>query len=428
MQKIRKFNKLAINGGRPLFKFKNKHFIGKSERKVAIKILKSGELSGFSASANQEFFGGKYVKLLEKNFRKKFKSKYAVAFNSATTALYSAIMSIKPEPGDEIITTPYTMHATATSILQSNCIPIFAEVSQDDFNLSPESVKSKITKKTKAIILVNLFGQSGRSKELMKIAQKNKITLIEDNSQSPGAVTPHGMAGTVGDIGVFSFNRHKTIQSGEGGVMLCKNKNHWLNACLVRNHGEAVTKKFKVKNIANTFGLNLRMTEIEAGIANEQLKKLKKLNSIKQKNARSIVSVLKNFKFFEIPKAKSGYSNVFYFLPILYKKNNLGLKKSKLCQILSAEGLSFRDGYREPLYHEPVFKKKIGFGRSGWPFTLINKKRLRNIYNKKNFSNLEKIQNEKLIIFNQLNFDINKKIQKKLKQLMKEIIFYKHEF
>ena len=252
--------------------------------------------------------------------------------------------------------------------------------------------------------------------------------MIEDNSQSPGAMTPAGFAGTVGDIGIFSFNRHKTIQSGEGGVMVCKNKKHWLNACLVRNHGEAVTKKFKVKNIENTFGLNFRMTEIEAGIAIEQLKKLKKLNSIKQKNAEKIISILKKFKFFQIPKIKKGYTNVYYFLPIIYHKKNLGLEKSKLCKILSAEGLSFRNGYREPLYHEPVFKKKLGFGRKGWPFSFINKSRLQKLYNKKYFQSLEKIQSEKLIVFNQLNFNINKKIQKKLYQLIKEIVLYKNEF
>ena len=127
MQKFRNFNKLAFNGGKPLFKYQEKHFIGIEEKNIVNKILKSGELSGFSASASKEFFGGKYVKKLEKNFRQKFKSKHAVAFNSATTALYAAIMAIKPEPGDEIITTPYTMHATATSILQANCVPIFAE-------------------------------------------------------------------------------------------------------------------------------------------------------------------------------------------------------------------------------------------------------------------------------------------------------------
>ena len=201
MQKFRQFNKLAFNGGKPLFKYKDKHFIGPEERNVVNKILKSGELSGFSASASEEFWR-QICKNSRKNFRHKFKSKHAVAFNSATTALYAAIMAIKPEPGDEIITTPYTMHATAPSILQSNCIPIFADISDDDFNLSPESVQ-KITKRTKAIVLVNLFGQSGRSKELSKIAKDNKIFLIEDNSQSPGAMTPSGYAGTIGDIGII---------------------------------------------------------------------------------------------------------------------------------------------------------------------------------------------------------------------------------
>lgn len=428
MSQLRKFSKLAINGGKPLFKYKNVHFIGSNEKSVVNKIMKTGELSGFSAAANKDFFGGKYVNLLEESFRKKFKTKYAVAFNSATSALYAAIMALKPNPGDEIITTPYTMHATATSIVQANCIPIFADISPDDFNLSPESVLSRITKKTKAIILVNLFGQSGRSKELVKIAKKYRIHLIEDNSQSPGALTPQGQAGTVGDMGVFSFNRHKTIQSGEGGVLICKTKNHWLNTCLIRNHGEAVTKEFKIKDIANTFGLNFRMTEIEAGIANEQLKKLSKLNLIRKKNAKKIINVLKKFNFFEIPKIKAGYNHVFYFLPILYKKEGLRLPKSKICKILSAEGLIFRNGYRTPLYEEPIFKKQLGFGKKGWPFNQSNRNRLKKNYDSKNFKNLENIQQNQLIIFNQLNYNFDKIKEKKLEQLLKEIYLYRNEF
>ena len=153
MQKLRKFKNLAINGGKPLFKFKDKHFIGVAEQKVVNKILKSGELSGFSASANKEFFGGRYVKLLENNFKKRFKTKYAIAFNSATTALYAAIMSIKPNPGDEIITTPYTMHATATNFT-GKLHSTFAEVSQDDL-IFPQKGYKKNYEKNKAIILVN---------------------------------------------------------------------------------------------------------------------------------------------------------------------------------------------------------------------------------------------------------------------------------
>lgn len=95
---------------------------------------------------------------------------------------------------------------------------------------------------------------------------------------------------------------------------------------------------------------------------------------------------------------------------------------------MSAEGLSFRDGYREPLYHEPLFKRKIGFGKNGWPFSFLDTKRLKAIYDVKNFASLEKIQKEKLIIFNQLNFSITHDIKKKLSQLMKEIIKYKNEF
>ena len=339
MNKIRVFKKMAINGGKPLIYFKKKtHSIGPKEIKAVNKVLKSGELSGFSASSNKEFFGGSEVIKLENSFKKLFKVKYAVAFNSATSAIYASIMSLKLEPGDEIITTPYTMPATATSILQANCIPVFADISLDDFNLDPKSVKKLINKKTKAIILVNLFGQSGRSKQLKMLAKKNNLKLIEDNSQSPGAMTPYGLAGTIGDIGIFSFNRHKTIQSGEGGVLITNSKRFRYNSCLIRNHGESVAKAWKIKDLINIIGQNLRMTEMEATVANEQIKRLNELNKIKALRVKWIKEVFSGFNFLKFPKNKKGYTHVNYFLPIIFDETKINISREKFCKIVSKEG------------------------------------------------------------------------------------------
>lgn len=425
MNRYRTLDKMAIKGGKPaIFLDKKTHSIGPKEIKAVNKVLKSGELSGFSASSNKEFFGGPEVINLEKSFKKIFKTKYAVAFNSATSAIYAAIMSLKLEPGDEIITTPYTMPATATSILQANCIPVFADISLDDFNLDPKSVKQRITKKTKAIILVNLFGQSGRSKELKKIANKHNLKLIEDNSQSPGAMTPHGPAGTIGDMGIFSFNRHKTVQSGEGGVLITNSKSLSYYTCLVRNHGESVARAWKIKDLRNIIGQNLRMTEMEATVANEQIKRLKELNKVKALRVKWIKKELSGFDFLKFPENKSGYTHVNYFLPIIYDENKINISRKKFCKIVSKEGFTMRSGYREPLYNEPVFKKKICFGKNNWPFK-INGKMTKVKYDKRLFPNTELIQNKRLIIINELNHNINKKHILKLKQIVNEIFQYR---
>jgi perosamine synthetase len=423
--KIRNFKELAYNGGKPLIGLQKLfcNSISSREKKAALKVIDSGELSGFSASANKEFFGGKEVLKLERSFKKKFNTKFAVAFNSATSAIYASIMSLKLDPGAEIITTPYTMHATVASILQANCIPVFADINNDDFNLDPESVKKKITKKTKAIIVVNLFGQAGRLLELKKIAKKNSIYLIEDNSQSPGSLTPNGFSGTVGDLGIFSFNRHKTIQSGEGGVLITNSKNLYFNACLSRNHGESVVREWKIKDIKNTIGQNLRMTEIIAAIANVQFSRLNELNKIRIKRANWFKKILSKYDFLEFPKVKKKYTNVYYILPIIYKKNILRINRDKFCKIVSSEGITFRPGYRIPLYDEPFYKKKICFGSKNWPYS-CNKNYKKAKIDKKNFPNTEKAQKE-IILIQHLGKNISFNQIKKLEQILDEIIKYK---
>lgn len=427
--RLRDFKKMAINSGVPIFKNKKifSNFIGIKERKAALSVLKYGELSGFSAAANSDFFGGPEVLNLEKEFKKKFKSKYAVAFNSATSAIYASLMSLKLNPGDEIITTPYTMHATVASILQCNCIPVFADVSEDDFNLDPTSVTKAITKRTKAIIVVNLFGQPGRLKELKVLAKKKKINLIEDNSQSPGAKTPLGLAGSIADAGIFSFNRHKTIQSGEGGVLITNSKKIYFNSCLIRNHGESVVREWNIKDTRNTIGQNLRMTEVIAAIANVQFSRLKELNGVRIKRANWYKKYLKKYPFLKFPKIKSGYSNVFYLLPILYDEKFLGISRKKFCNIISKEGIIFRPGYREPLYNEPFYKKKICFGKKGWPYS-ANKKHLKTKIDIKKYPNIEKLQRKSLILVQHLSTNIHETDIIKLTQIVDEIIKYKEKF
>ncbi len=427
--KLRNFKNMAINSGLPIFRDKKifTNSIGYKEEKAAVNVIKNGELSGFSAAANSDFFGGPEVLNLEKKFKKKFKTKYAVAFNSATSAIYASLMSLKLNPGDEIITTPYTMHATVASILQCNCIPVFADIATDDFNLDPTSVKKAITKKTKAIIVVNLFGQPGRLKELKAISKKKKIYLIEDNSQSPGAKTPLGLAGSVGNAGIFSFNRHKTIQSGEGGVLVTNSKNIYFNSCLIRNHGESVVREWGIQDTRNTIGQNLRMTEIIAAIANVQFSRLNELNNIRIKRANWYKKYLSKYPFLKFPKLKNGYSNVFYLLPFLYDEKYLGVSREKFCKIISSEGINFRPGYREPLYNEPFYKKKICFGLNGWPYS-ANKKHLKNKIDLKKFQNVEKLQRKNLILVQHLSSNVNEADIIKLTKIIDEIIQYKEKF
>src|SRR5262249_14347699 len=158
----------------------------------------------------------------EEAFCERFAIAHAVSVNSATSGLHSAVVASLAGLGDEVIVPPYTMSATATCVAMVNATPIFADIRPDTFCLDPEDVRRKISPRTKAIIGVNLFGQAAPLRALRKLADQHGLILIEDNAQAPGAVTDGVPTGTIGHMGVFSLNCHKTIQCGEGGVVVTR--------------------------------------------------------------------------------------------------------------------------------------------------------------------------------------------------------------
>ena len=276
-------SELAIFGGKPVREkpFLPYNTIGEEEKKAVMEVLDSGVLSNFYGSYDPRFYGGERVKKLEREWEEYFNIKYAVSVNSATSGLYTAVGAIGVEPGDEVIVTPYTMSASASAVLVYGAIPVFVDIEEDTFCLDPKKIKEAITPRTKAIIVVHLFGHPAKMDEILEIAKENDLKVIEDAAQAPGALYKGRHAGTIGDIGVFSLNCHKTIQSGEGGIIVTNNEEIAGRCQLIRNHGENVVKPLGITNLSNMLGWNYRMTEMEAAVASEQLKKLKSLNEVR---------------------------------------------------------------------------------------------------------------------------------------------------
>ena len=181
-------NKLAIFGGKKLIlkKFKKFNTYNHRELNAATKVIKSGNLSQYLGAAGKYFHGGKFVRTFEKKIENYFGVKRAIVVNSWTSGLIAAVGALDIEPGDEIITAPWTMAASATAILHWNCIPVFADVEPDTFCIDPASVESLITKKTKAILSIDIAGQSADMKNLKKIAKKYNLKIITDSAQAPG--------------------------------------------------------------------------------------------------------------------------------------------------------------------------------------------------------------------------------------------------
>ncbi len=365
-------SKLALLGGRPVSRkgFTSYNSIGREEQNAAVKVMRGKVLSAFVARAGEHFLGGKYVKGFERMFCNYFNVKYAVSFNSASTALQAAVGALGIGPGDQVITSPFTMSATASAVLFNNALPVFADIDENNFCLDPRSVEINITEKTKAILAVNLSGGTPDYDSIIKIAKKNNLKIIEDNAQAPGATYKGKYTGTIGDIGVFSFNFHKTIQCGEGGVLVTNNKGYALRAQLIRNHGEVVMDDL----IGNSqkdepiLGNNFRLTELQAAIAIEQLKKLKKLNEQRIALADYLTGKLKKFSWLVAPQVSREDKHVYYVYSLRFLENIIGVSREVFATAMLAEGFIVNQGYQKPLYLLPIYQNKEIYPNSKFPF------------------------------------------------------------
>ncbi|MDP2629328.1 MAG: DegT/DnrJ/EryC1/StrS family aminotransferase, partial [Candidatus Harrisonbacteria bacterium] len=364
-------SKLALFGGDPVFKktLSPIHNIGREEVTQVLKVLEKGPLSGFLASAGEGFSGGPTVQELERRFSRKFKIKHAVSFNSATTALHGAMAALGIGPGDEVIVSPYTMSASATAILMNGAIPIFADIDAKTFCLSPSSVQKCISRRTKAIMAVNLFGQSANYHRLISIGKKYGLAIVEDNAQSPGAKYEGLYTGTIGDVGIFSFNLHKIIQAGEGGMLVTNSDTLALRARLARNHGEVVVDQIDQYAAGPIIGSNYRMPEVIAAIMLAQLPKLNFFNRGRIKLVRQLERGLKTLEGISPAYTDPKSTHVYYRYAMKVDEKKLGISRDRLADAMRAEGFSLSKGYVKPIYLLPVFQQRKVFNQTNFPFS-----------------------------------------------------------
>jgi len=363
-------NQLAIFGGKPIinYTFKKYNTIGEEEVEATQSVLKSGVLSKFIGCWDEDFYGGPKIKEFEKKWADFFKVKHAITVNSNTSGLIAAIGAIGIEPGDEVIVSPWTMSASATAILIWNAIPVFADIDPYTFNLDPISIEANITPYTKAIMVPDIFGQSADLDTIMNLAKKYNLKVIEDCAQAPGALYKNRYVGTNSDIGVFSLNYHKHIHTGEGGICVTNNDELAERLQLIRNHAEAVVADKPMSYFSNLIGFNFRMTEIEAAIGIEQLKKLPMLIQKKQVCAQQLTEGLKSFKGLKTPLIFPENTHVYYTYPLLLDIKELGISRETILAALTAEGVpALSSGYTN-IHLLPIYQKKIAYGTQGFPW------------------------------------------------------------
>ncbi|MFX1392390.1 MAG: DegT/DnrJ/EryC1/StrS family aminotransferase [Promethearchaeota archaeon] len=343
------------------------------EKKEVLKVMESQMLT---------LLAGNVVKNFEKEFANYIGVKHAIGVNSGTAALHIAIAALEIGPGDEIIVPPFTFIATASSILQNNAIPIFADIDNKTYTLDPNSVKKQITNKTKAIIPVHLAGITADIDPLLEIANDNNLYIIEDACQAHGAKYKGKKVGSIGDLGAFSFYPSKNMTTGEGGMITTNNDELAEQSRLIRHHGEPSWYVY------NRLGWNYRMTEIQGAIGRVQLKKLDENIKIRNKNANYLTEKVNNINGIDTPYVPEYCEPAFNYW--------IGRIQPKIIRLNKQDFMEkFPQGkilYPKPLYQTNLFQQKIAYPKGcPWSCPFYGKEIE---YSKINLAVVEKITKE----------------------------------
>lgn len=383
---------LALLGGKPVRSkpFASGVIVDAEERRQIAAVLKSKEFSRFMGSPTDDiervlrlssaealdynpqyftFLGGRKVREFERDFAKAFGARYAVSVNSATSGLTAAVLALGIEPGDEVLTTCMSFNATAAAVVAAGGVPVFCDVSAENFCLDPKQVERHITPQTKAVLVVHLLGNPADMDALLAIAKKRKLKVIEDCAQSPGVKYKGRWVGTIGDLGVFSLQETKNITTGEGGMITTDDPEFAARCRLIRNHGESVPDaSWSDERLVNIVGYNFRMTELTAALGVAQLKKLPKNNAARHKNAQHLASKLRGLPGLSVQRWSPGA--VCHVMALLYDEAVTGVARLNVVHALRAEGIPIGTGYAKLMHHTPLYQRRIAFGRRGFPFTL----------------------------------------------------------
>jgi len=292
---------------------------------------------------NTAFNLGQDLRDFEEEFADFCNAKYSVGVSSGTDALIIALRALNIGPGDEVITVPNTFVATVEAISLAGAAPVFVDIKNDDFNIDTSLIEEKISKKTKAIIPVHLFGQPANMKEITGIAKKHDLYVIEDACQAHGAEFENKKAGTFGSIGAFSFYPGKNIGAyGDGGAVITDDEALYEKMYSMRSHGESE------KNIHDIIGSTNRLDNLQAAVLRVKLKYLEGWNESRRNNARLYKKYLRDLEL-ELPEEIGNRKHVYHLYVI--KVNN----RDKIREKLFERGVATGIHYPVPIHLQPAY-------------------------------------------------------------------------
>ncbi len=326
--------------------FQNLPLLDGNEEKYVLDCINSGWISS----------SGPYVKKFEESFAKYCDSSHGVSCSNGTVALHMALLALNIGPGDEVIVPNYTLIADSNMVILAGAKPVFVDVDKKNWCIDAKLIEEKITEKTKAIILVHMYGHACNINEIREICKTKNIKIIEDAAQAHGTLYKQKKIGSFGDVACFSFYATKTLTSGEGGIILTNSKDLADKLKLIRSHGfEPGDRRY----IHKTFGLNYRISNIQAAIALAQVEKADEIVSKKIKIAELYKQELSSLKEV-IFQEEDNWTQSSWWNVVIALKNPSQSMREQLRNYLSSNNiesrLPFQSLHKQPLYSNPIIE------------------------------------------------------------------------
>jgi len=355
--------KLALLGGEPAINERlptvedaSGRFFGNEELELVTEVIKSGKMNYVIGSKTTRF---------ENEFADKYGVGYAAACSSGTASIHGAVISLDLEPGDEVIVAPITDMGTIIPILMQNLVPVFADVDPELHNIDPLKIEEKVTGKTRAIIVVHMFGHPVDMDPVIKIARKYNLYVIEDCCQAFLTRYKGRLCGTIGDIGCFSFQQSKHMTTGDGGMIITNNDKLGRRMKLCVDKGWPRDGEFRDHLfLAPAY----HMTELQAAVGIAQLEKLDRIVECRRKIANMLTGMLSELKVIKPPVEREWAVHTYWKYPIKVDLDGITSDMDAIAHALKMEGLECWAGYTKvPIYMYNVLTIPYTYGRSGYP-------------------------------------------------------------
>lgn len=322
--------------------------------KVASPSITQPDVEALNASLlSGHLTSGPKVREFEQAFADYIGVKEAVAVNSGTAALHAPLAAKGIGFGDEVIVPALTFFSTVTSVIHQGAVPVFCDISMANFSLCPEDLEKRITPRTKAIIVVHYFGHSAEMTEIMEIAKRHNLSVIEDCAQSHGTTYRGQMTGSIGEFGSFSMFATKHMTTCEGGMITTNDPEMAEYMRCFRSHG------LKGRNDHVMLGYNYRMPDPLAALGNSQLQRLDQMNAGRIASSEKVIKAIRDIEWLTVPSVPDHVKHTYFWCHILIDEEKLGMSTQAFIGQLSEQGVECRNRYEEPLYKQPLLTTNL---------------------------------------------------------------------